>query len=84
VAAGSLTIADLRNGDVAPCTPPTDANSPVPLQEGQGGDAVMAKRLGDLLDDIFERLSEDQLNALPDCIWDLMIYADDLRRPEAS
>jgi hypothetical protein len=82
VAAGSLTIADLRNGDVTPCTLPTGTNSPAPLQ-GQAGDPVMAKRLGDMLDDIL-RLSEDQLNALPRCIWDLMIYANDLSSTEAS
>jgi hypothetical protein len=34
-------------------------------------------RLGDLLDDIL-RLSEDQLKALPDCIWDLMVFANEL------
>jgi hypothetical protein len=80
--AGSMTIADLRNGVVAPCTLPTGANSPVPLQ-GQAGAAVMAKTLGDMLDDIL-KLSQDQLNALPKCIWKLMVYANELSSTEAS
>jgi hypothetical protein len=78
VAAGALTIADLRNGDAVACTL---AGGSVPsLSVHRQFDSATMARLDALIDDIFERLSDDRLNELPNCIWALMVYADQLSR----
>jgi hypothetical protein len=77
VATGILTVAEIQNGPAEPCALLSGSNSASPAP-GQAKDAMAPP--GALLNDIIERLSEDQLNALPDCIWALMLYADDLRR----
>jgi hypothetical protein len=40
IAAGTLTIADVKNGVVAACTPPQDSESPVPISNTGAGDTA--------------------------------------------
>jgi hypothetical protein len=82
VAAGSLTIADLQNGDPAACKLGRGSSSPCTVQ-GQAADAAMA-RLDALLDAISDELSEDELMSVPEVVLALVVYADELSRPKAS
>ncbi len=77
VAAGALTVADLRNGDHAAYTLPGGGKSPAPVPEE--GTAI------DLLDDILHELlidaSQNALDALSADTLDRIIYYLDEREP---
>jgi hypothetical protein len=76
VAAGTLTIEAIKSGDPAACTLPVGRVSPAPPPE-QGGTAT-TRSLGDVLDRIFETLSEVELDRLPKCIWALIFAVNDM------
>lgn len=78
IAAGSLTIEDLKNGDAAACTLHVGGNSASPAL-GQARDAAMT-RLDALLDAIFDKLPEAELKSLPEVVWALFLYVDSISR----
>jgi hypothetical protein len=75
VAGGFLTIADLRNGHPEAFTLRVDNNTPRPEQGAR--DAAIV-RLDALLDAIFEKLSDDELNLMPESVWALFIFVNEL------
>jgi len=81
VASGRLSIPELRNGDPAACTLLSGRISGAEVL--QPPDDPLAP-LVDLLGDIFDRLSVDQLAALPDPVWALIDYIVDPDHDAAS
>ena len=81
VATGILTVAEIQDGPAEACALLSGSNSASPAP-GQAEDAMA--RLGALLDDIFERQSDGQLNALPDCVWELFFFINELTVREST
>jgi hypothetical protein len=70
-----LTIAELRSGDPAACTLHRAGISSTP----RGRECTeAAARLDDLLSPIFEKLSDEEMTALPESVWALIDYVADL------
>ena len=80
-ATGILSVAEIQNGPAEACALVSGSNSASPAP-GQAEDAMA--RLGALLDDIFERQSDGQLNALPDCVWELFFFINELTVREST
>ena len=79
VAAGVLTIDDIKNGDPAACTPLPGTISPVTEpEEGDKQDALL-----DHLGAILESLTIDELAELPGTVWALLefIAGPDFKEP---
>jgi hypothetical protein len=72
LAAGRLTLVDIRNGLPATRAFATDAARPSPVpREGEAAAALMDE-LNDLVDTIFVELSSEETARLPDQVWDLL------------
>jgi hypothetical protein len=71
LAAGRLTLANIRNGLPATRTLATDAASSSPVPEGEAA-AALLDELRDLVDDIFVELSSEEAVKLPDPVWTLL------------
>ena len=75
IAAGMLTIVELWDGDPAACTLLSDGVSADRVSEPRSpaSDAAAAdERLFDLLGDILDALSLEELAVLPDPVWALI------------
>ena len=86
VASGTLTIAELRNGDPAACTllPGGISADRVSEPRSPAPDAATAsadERLFDLLGNILDELSPAELAALPEPVW---AFIDHIAGPEAD
>jgi hypothetical protein len=72
LAAGRLTLANIRNGLPATRTLATDAASSSPVPEGREAAAALLDELRDLVGDIFIELSSEEAAKLPDPVWTLL------------
>jgi hypothetical protein len=72
LAAGRLTLANIRNGLPATLTLATDAASSSPIPEEGEAAAARLDELRDLVDDIFVELSSEEAVKLPDPVWTLL------------
>jgi hypothetical protein len=75
VVRGTLTVADLRNGDSGACTLLAGHASPTLAPEQ--AENTITPSLDDVLDRIFETLSDVERDRLPACIWALIIAVND-------
>jgi hypothetical protein len=86
VASGLLTVGELRRGDPAACTLLSGGISHGEVSEHRSSATVALaappdERLLDLLGDILDELSVEELAVLPEAVWALIDYIAD---PEAE